>query len=91
MRSVENPALRRSASRSRSASKAVGVVWNWRLSSSMIEFVLAVDGVDFVAGDLLVEFGEREVVAFEEADEAVFEVGAGGARLGRECAVRRPG
>ena len=48
------------------------------------QFLLAVDGVDFVAGDLLVEFGEGEVVAFEEADEAVFEVRAGGARLGRE-------
>jgi hypothetical protein len=33
---------------------------------------------------LLVEVGEREVVALEEADEAVLEVGAGGAPLGRE-------
>ena len=32
-----------------------------------------VDGVDFVAGYLLVELGEREVVALEEADEAVLE------------------
>ena len=48
------------------------------------ELVLSVDGVDFVAGDVLVELGEREAVALEEADEAVFEVGAGGALLGRE-------
>ena len=34
------------------------------------ESLLAVDGVDFVAGDGLVELGEREVVALEEADEA---------------------
>jgi hypothetical protein len=38
------------------------------------ESVLAVDGVDFVAGDGLVEVGERELVAFDEADEVVFEV-----------------
>jgi hypothetical protein len=38
------------------------------------ESVLAVDGVDFVAGDGLVEVGEGEFVAFEEADEVVFEV-----------------
>ena len=37
------------------------------------EVVFAVDGVDFVAGEGLVELGEREVVAFEEADEVVFE------------------
>ena len=48
------------------------------------ESLLAVDGVDFVAGDGLVELGECEAVAFEEADEAVLEVGAGGAPLGRE-------
>ena len=48
------------------------------------ELVVAVDGVDFVAGDDLVELGEREAVAFEEADEVVFEVGAGGAPFGRE-------
>ncbi len=48
------------------------------------ELVFAVDGVDFVAGNRLVELGEWEVVALEEADEAVFEVGAGGALLGRE-------
>jgi hypothetical protein len=41
------------------------------------ELLFAVDGVDFVAGDLLVELGEWQVVAFEEADEAVFEGGAG--------------
>jgi hypothetical protein len=35
---VENPALRRSASWSRSCSNALGVVWNWRLSSSMTSF-----------------------------------------------------
>ena len=38
------------------------------------ESLFSVDGVDFVAGYLLVELGEREAVAFEEADEAVFEV-----------------
>ena len=48
------------------------------------QFVGSVDGVDFVAGDALVELGERQVVAFEEADEVVFEVGAGGALFGRE-------
>ena len=48
------------------------------------EALLAVDGVDLVAGDLLVSLGEREVVAFEEAGEAVLEVGAGGAPLRRE-------
>ena len=48
------------------------------------EVLGSVDGVDFVAGDLLVELGEGEVVACEEAEEAVFEVGAGGALVGRE-------
>ena len=48
------------------------------------EVVGSVDGVDFVAGYLLVELGEGEAVAFEEADEAVFEGGAGGAPFGRE-------
>jgi hypothetical protein len=38
------------------------------------EVVLAVDGVDFVAGDHLVELGEWEFVALEEADEVVFEI-----------------
>ena len=38
------------------------------------EVVVSVDGVDFVAGYLLVALGERELVAFEEADEVVFEV-----------------
>ena len=38
------------------------------------EVVFAVDGVDFVAGDGLVALGEREVVAFEEAGEVVFEL-----------------
>ena len=33
------------------------------------EFLFAVDGVDFVAGDGLVELGEWEAVAFEEANE----------------------
>ena len=46
------------------------------------EFLLAVDGVDFVAGDALVELREWEAVALEEADEAVLEVGAGGALFG---------
>jgi hypothetical protein len=31
------------------------------------------DGVAFVAGYLLIQLGEGEVVALEEADEAVFE------------------
>ena len=48
------------------------------------EALLAVDGVDFVAGDGLVPLGEREAVALEEAGEVVFEVGAGGARVWRE-------
>ena len=48
------------------------------------EFLCAVDGVDFVAGDLLISLGEREAVALEEAGEVVFEVGAGGAPFGRE-------
>jgi hypothetical protein len=38
------------------------------------ESLFSVDGVDFVPGDGLVELGERELVAFEEADEVVFEV-----------------
>jgi hypothetical protein len=38
------------------------------------EVVLAVDGVDFVAGDGLVELGEWEFVALEEADEVVFQI-----------------
>jgi hypothetical protein len=38
------------------------------------EVVLAVDGVDFVAGDGLVSLGERKLVALEEAGEVVFEV-----------------
>ena len=49
------------------------------------ELVGSVDGVDFVAGYVLIELGEREVVAFEEADEVVFEVGAGGAPFRREA------
>ena len=48
------------------------------------EALLSVDGVDFVAGDLLISLGEREAVVFQEAGEVVFEVGAGGAPLGRE-------
>ena len=36
--------------------------------------VFSAHSVDFVAGDGLVELGERELVAFEEADEVVFEV-----------------
>jgi hypothetical protein len=34
----------------------------------------SIDGVDLVAGDLLVELWDREAVALEEAGEAVFEV-----------------
>jgi len=34
----------------------------------------SVDGVDLVAGDLLVSLAEWQAVALEEADEAVFEV-----------------
>ena len=37
------------------------------------ELLFSVDGVDFVAGYQLVSLGERELVAFEEAGEAVFE------------------
>ena len=48
------------------------------------EVLFSVDGVDFMAGDSLVQFGDREAVALEEADETVFEVGAGGALFGRE-------
>jgi sulfur carrier protein ThiS len=50
------------------------------------EVVGSVDGVDFVAGYLLVALRERQVVALEEAGEVVFEVGAGGcgAPFGRE-------
>ena len=77
---------------------AVAVVFErvWRgVELAAVEFddevVLAVDGVDFVAGDLLIELGEREAVALEEAAEVVFEVGLGGAPLRREasCAAAR--
>ena len=34
----------------------------------------SVDGVDLVAGDLLVSIAEWQAVAVKEADEAVFEV-----------------
>jgi hypothetical protein len=37
------------------------------------EVVGSVGGVDFVAGDGLVELGEREAVVLEEPDEAVLE------------------
>jgi hypothetical protein len=37
----------------------------------------SVDGVDFVASDELVQLGQREVVVFEEGDEAVLEGGSG--------------
>jgi hypothetical protein len=47
------------------------------------ESLLSVDGVDFVAGYLLVELREWEAVAFEEANEVVFEGRAGGAPLRR--------
>ena len=75
---------------------AVLLEGSWRaVELAAVEFddevVVSVDGVDFVAGDLLVSLGEWEVVAFEEAGEVVFEVGAGGALLGRELDVRRPG
>ena len=73
MRRVENPALRMSASRSRSCSKASGGGVELAAVEFDDELFSAVDGVDFVAGDLLVELGEWEVVAFEEADEVVFE------------------
>ena len=55
------------------------------------ESLVSVDGVDFVAGDLLVSLGEREVVVLQKAGEGVFEVGAGGAPLGRELRCGRPG
>ena len=58
----------------------------------MTSRLFAVDGVDFVAGYLLVELGEWEAVAFEEADEVVFEVVSLVApRSGVRRAVRRPG
>ena len=38
-----------------------------------MSLLFAVDGVDFVAVDDLVELGEWQAVAFEEADEVVFE------------------
>ena len=38
------------------------------------EPLFSVDGVDFVAGDVLVELREREAVALEEADEPIFEL-----------------
>jgi hypothetical protein len=44
----------------------------------------SVDSVNLVAGDALVELWEREAVALEEANETVFEFGAGGAPFGRE-------
>ena len=44
----------------------------------------SVDSVNLVAGDGLVELWEREAVALEEADEAVLEVGTGGALVWRE-------
>jgi hypothetical protein len=75
---------------------AVAVLFegSWRgVELAAVEFddqvVGSVDGVDFVAGYVLVSLGEREVVALEEAGEAVFEVGAGGAPLRRElrCAA----
>ena len=48
------------------------------------ELLGSVDGVDFVAGYLLVALGEREFVALEDAGEAVLKLGAGGAPLRRE-------
>ena len=49
------------------------------------ELLFAVDGVDLVAGYVLVELRERQAVALEEADEVFLEVGLGGAPLGREA------
>jgi hypothetical protein len=54
------------------------------------EVVLAVDGVDFVAGDGLVALGEGELVALEEAGEIVLEGGFGGAPLGRQLGCAPP-
>ena len=85
MRSVENPALRRSASRSRSCSEGVGGGVELAAVEFDDEVLGSVDGVDFVAGNGLVSLGEWEVVALEEAGEVVFEVGAGGALFGREA------
>jgi hypothetical protein len=68
------PALRRSASRSRSCSKARVVVVELAAVEFDDEAFVSVDGVDFVAGDGLVALGEREAVAFEEAGEVVFQV-----------------
>ena len=86
MRRVENPALRRSASRSRSCSKASG----GGVELAAVEFddevvCSSVDGVDFVAGDGWLNSGSGQVVAFEEADEVVFEVERVAPRSGVSC------
>jgi hypothetical protein len=59
---------------------AVSVLFErlWRgVELAAVEFdyqeLFSVDGVDSVAGDGLVEVGERELVAFDEAHEVVFE------------------
>ena len=54
------------------------------------EVLGAVDGVDFVALDALVQLGARELVALEEAAEVVFEVGASGAPVWRELRCGGP-
>ena len=43
--------------------------------------LVSVQHVDLLAGDLLVDLGSWEVVAVDEAEELVFEVGAGRARV----------
>ena len=54
------------------------------------EVLFSVDGVDFVAGYLWFARGV-EAVAFEEADEVVFEGERVAPRSGVSCEVRRPG
>ena len=73
MRRVENPALRRSASRSRSCSKARRRAVELAAVEFDDEVLGSVDRVDLVAGYLLVELREWQPVALEEADEAIFE------------------
>ena len=91
MRSVENPAF-----------EEVGVPFAVLLEGvgggvelAAVEFddeaLVAVDGVDLMACDGLVELGERELVALEETGEVVFEMGAVAPLCGVSREVRRPG
>jgi hypothetical protein len=84
MRSVENPRLEEVGIAVAVLFEGVGGGVELAAVELDDEVMGSVDGVDFVAGDGLVALGEREAVAFEEAGEGVFEVGAGGALLGRQ-------